>query len=1494
MITKGKGKDLVSKTSGRIIEEKIIDFGDLIAKSTVGFLGRGWLYDELDKFLADKFGPRFFLVLGEPGSGKTAFMAQLVQQRGYFHHFIGKGSLFGIATSSEWHDPIRFAESVGSQLLRYYGGWVMDWESWGIEVKQDVKDLKGSTIGAEVGIYDAVPRFSDRPLLDVEQKVARFDEAARVVGVYIDKFRIDVELVIRQLISVPLKRIGEKYPEKNIVVVVDGLDEVEEHSNQKHNIVKLLPDGGLPNNVRFVVSSRYATSSTLIELIDRAKVYWLSKDLKGALDPRTMQDAEQYVLELANELTIQTELAQYNNTLFAEGKAQITKEVFTKKVAQASKGNFLYLYYYGEGLRSGDKTLLNLKNLPVGLNRIYSYFMAKIKSARGGVSWDKSYKPVLGTLAVAREPLSLTQIFEYSGVKATTVGTILTSVAQFFPAQTTEHERRYKPYHVSFGEYLISTENEDYIDAKEIHARLVRRSLRKYNQGWETCEDPYLLRHMISHIIAAEDDKLKRIEQTLAPSFVRQKRQTLRSLSGIQSDFWLALLEAEKTLDWARVIRWSWAYAGTRDRAAQMLTPQTAPLFIRMGMVNEALEIAETLDEATEDNLSDRAKVLAKIAVALAVKGRIVPDFLDKALEIVRKLPEGDNRLKAATEVAQHVALYDPQRAIEIASTYRTREPNIQLCAALAASQEYTQVALDLAANNGAALRAIALQVAPRDFARAQEIAKSIQPYDEVNAGSTFKRTSDDALADLAIWLAAHDPIHAAEMASEIKGPIEQARARIMIAGSLVQIDAPNAIELAHHNDYVATSLALANIVLMKNDSDFQAQVLEDWTKLNRQLGFNHNALVDLVSRIDLLPLRNQPIAKRIASTALLWLKDNLIESYSWINFENFEYVGDGIGQMAGACAIFDPDEALTFLDEALEKPSSHDYFRNDEARTHLAKSLARVDTGKAVQVLDRIGTQKHRTYIEVINNLAPYDFERAVAVVDAIDPAFSKTKAWLYGDLSTYLDADDRKGEQLLFGRLDKYTASQTFRIDLYLTAMEVAGQLAAIDAKKGLAFANRFRDIDIRIYNKIPYYSSLGRGLVSTDRGLAIQFAEQANLAARIEILLATLDQPRSQLPEDQAEERELIKKLHENILSATTSKGLIADKLIVKVIHILLDFGEISAWGALELAQSVHSDSTERELILYAFDKLVKEHNGNLDQLAEVLALSDDSNQRTEIFEVWFDQLTEIELRGFERKGVFRREEELDKRLNLRLELYADPKNVFARLSSGELLAPFSRVEINLHYALKALAHIHPEQFLKFYQAYTSQAVFPDLALEEYFRALAQSEPNTILRRVDSLPWQSTYERDKCLAHVADLVAERDWKQGLDVIEAIPDHILKRIAFDTILQSQALEFFLQTFDEVEEATKHFFEILQRLEITPVLPTTLQSYHNLFALMNEARHIKPDLLADILVRTAGGQHEIFLRSLPDLVRLCCSVDSALRLKLGDELEPVERLLSG
>jgi hypothetical protein len=64
----------------------LLDQGTYIADKTSGFVGRRWVFDAVDQFTREN--PRgYFLLRGDPGIGKTTFLAEMVKREGHPHHF---------------------------------------------------------------------------------------------------------------------------------------------------------------------------------------------------------------------------------------------------------------------------------------------------------------------------------------------------------------------------------------------------------------------------------------------------------------------------------------------------------------------------------------------------------------------------------------------------------------------------------------------------------------------------------------------------------------------------------------------------------------------------------------------------------------------------------------------------------------------------------------------------------------------------------------------------------------------------------------------------------------------------------------------------------------------------------------------------------------------------------------------------------------------------------------------------------------------------------------------------------------------------------------------------------------------------------------------------------------------------------------------------------------------------------------------------------------
>ncbi len=93
---------------------RVRDFMALVEERTRDFVGRRYIFDEIDRAIADPAFPCGYIVIkGEPGIGKTALVARLVKERGYVHHF--NTSVQNIRSTRD------FLANLCAQLIVRYG-----------------------------------------------------------------------------------------------------------------------------------------------------------------------------------------------------------------------------------------------------------------------------------------------------------------------------------------------------------------------------------------------------------------------------------------------------------------------------------------------------------------------------------------------------------------------------------------------------------------------------------------------------------------------------------------------------------------------------------------------------------------------------------------------------------------------------------------------------------------------------------------------------------------------------------------------------------------------------------------------------------------------------------------------------------------------------------------------------------------------------------------------------------------------------------------------------------------------------------------------------------------------------------------------------------------------------------------------------------------------------------------------------------------------------
>jgi hypothetical protein len=99
-----------ARQAPREIRRHILDVSGFVAEKTRSFVGRRWLFDAVDSFLR---GPRgYFVLRGDPGIGKTAFLAELSKRDNVVCHFNIRAAAV--------RRPESFLANVCAQLIERY------------------------------------------------------------------------------------------------------------------------------------------------------------------------------------------------------------------------------------------------------------------------------------------------------------------------------------------------------------------------------------------------------------------------------------------------------------------------------------------------------------------------------------------------------------------------------------------------------------------------------------------------------------------------------------------------------------------------------------------------------------------------------------------------------------------------------------------------------------------------------------------------------------------------------------------------------------------------------------------------------------------------------------------------------------------------------------------------------------------------------------------------------------------------------------------------------------------------------------------------------------------------------------------------------------------------------------------------------------------------------------------------------------------------------
>jgi len=459
-----------------VAEEVAMRIPEEIAQRSEGFIGRLWVLDEIAEWL-EKDSRRFFLLLGEPGSGKTALAAW----------FAGAGPDPADASSSATLRRIRAALGAAHFCVARGQGSTVNPNAFTQSIASQLSPrLDGY---AEHVVQHVAAQIS------VTQKVR--ENLGEVVGVKLVAAGRNPADMYEQLVRDPLQALSANNSPPAVVVMVDALDEALEW-REHNNIAELVGNSGdFPPGVRFLLTSR--VQQRVVDLFRQEDRRVLN--ISGQ-DRETQSDAD---------------VRSYVDNRVAADRIDLGTPTSADEVVRSAAGNFLYAKFVLDEVAAGLRAPGKVTGLPAELFGLYREFVRRLVD-RSGVTglWQAQYGPLLGCVSVAEPAAPLPALSGWLGWSGSTVVSGLSDLDQV-TERIQDHGGGYRLYHFSMAQFLGSLEyqengttvlNEYHLDPAEQHHRIASYYLglagSVWAGDWSRC-DEYGLRQLTGHLKARAD-----------------------------------------------------------------------------------------------------------------------------------------------------------------------------------------------------------------------------------------------------------------------------------------------------------------------------------------------------------------------------------------------------------------------------------------------------------------------------------------------------------------------------------------------------------------------------------------------------------------------------------------------------------------------------------------------------------------------------------------------------------------------------------------------------------------------------------------------------------------------------------------------------------------------------------------------------------------------------------------------------------------------------
>lgn len=642
------------------------------------FVRRDWLAHDLQRRL-DEPGCRFVSLTGEPGCGKSGFIAQLAADHPdwpvYFIRRDQKRSLGEASAKS-------FLLRIGFQMAALFPE-AFDLEQIRVDIEQEVgtEGNGAEVVGARIGKIRASP--FQQVAVRITQRVQQ--NQGRLVGLEVDEWLadprlLDTEDLHEMALFRPARNLARLQPERRIVILVDALDELRYHALDNDILAWLTNCPPLAENIRFVLTSR-PSQGALRTFADKQGDSVRAMELDAA-DSRVRAELTAYAAGLAVIPEVVAALARTGRN---GGE-------FARDCALKADGNIGYLATLGRAVdqqRAGGEgealldELVALRQLPDDLDGLYAFFLGQIMSRqaqrditvtdpathrRGLINaWTDLYHPVLSLLAVALQPLTIAQLQALTGTLAerAQVSQAVEWLSQFLDQIGAE----YRLYHATLAEFLTSAKtrtNPDwsalYVDGAGEHGAIATEIERDEGDAiWR--DEPadevvqgrraYARSFYVTHLYLARD--WRRLFAAIdGGAYGRGKVAADPSTYLYAHDLDLAIEAAQRIPDLPALWRYK-LLRSTMAGYADALPPESYAALAAVGRAGEALPLVELVVDPGRQASAMAALARSAPAAPFAQK------FVQRGFEALPQLDE-----TGRGEAAQ--AVLDAGRAVLEAS----------------------------------------------------------------------------------------------------------------------------------------------------------------------------------------------------------------------------------------------------------------------------------------------------------------------------------------------------------------------------------------------------------------------------------------------------------------------------------------------------------------------------------------------------------------------------------------------------------------------------------------------------------------------------------------------------------------------------------------------------------------------------------------------------------------------------------------------------------